>query len=178
MKSYSYIILLVFAFFLTGCIKDELNLNNQEGEIKVPFIKTPTVYDKFVGDYKVYDTLFNYSHNMSIAHFSGINQYGIEVDSLRLINFADSFNFEIKFRHITNDKILSLGIIDTLFTHSGKRFFFWSNSDDLNTSNIIENELVNDTILLYYGLDNIKYYFYENVPYYQCECKQYAVKQH
>lgn len=170
-----YIFLVLFV--LSGCIKDDLHLNCEEDNSYDPFEDKSEPYEKFLGDYKVYDTLFNYKYNMSIAHFSGVNQYGVTMDSLRLTNFADSFNFDIRFNPKLNVNLLDLTSKDTLFAHSNNRFFFWSNSDDLSTPNIIENELLNDTILFYYTLDNIKYYLWENVPYYQCNCKEYAIKQ-
>lgn len=176
MKNYHFRFLFILTLIFNSCIKDELNINEQE-EIYNPFEDKLEPFDKFIGNYKVYDTIFNYLHDMSISHFSGINQYGVEVDSLRIINFADSFNFVIPFQNSQNKNYLDLFYVDTLYSYSGKRFFFWGNSDDLSTPNIIENELVNDTVLLYYSLDNIKYYLYENVPYYQCDCKQFAVKQ-
>ncbi len=79
---------------------------------------------------------------------------------------------------MTNNRVLSLSTApNPLVNNSGNHFFFFSIIDDLSTPTIVENELKNDTIILYFTLDNIQYYQTDNIPYFKCDCKHVGVKQ-
>ena len=147
-------------------------------EIKTDETITPAPkWERFVGDYNVYDTSSSYLYSMSISHFSGVNKFGAIVDTLFFQNFIDKFDLEVEFYENTlNKNTLNYGFYDSVPDKRGKHWFIGSEFDDLSTFKV-ENTLINDTIILYYKLTNIKYYFDEGEPYYFCECKQIAVKQ-
>ncbi len=141
----------------------------------MPYI--PEQYERFIGNYKVYDTIGNFMYNMSIVHHSTVvYETGPQMDTVILQNFADTFDLKYEFRRTIDDNMLDLGFHDSIVDRNNKSWGLWSLSDDLTTS-IKENYLINDTIVLYFEQDNIKYYIPEAQPYYYCKCKQVAVKQ-
>ncbi len=138
---------------------------------------TPEAWGKFIGDYIVYDTLDNYLYDMSISHvFSGENIYGDASDSLLIENFADLFDVRFQYQLSTNRNILDIGIFDSIKDNDDNTWFLSDFSDDLNTD-IRENELKNDTIVLHFLMDNTPYYIDEGRLFFRCECKHVAVKQ-
>jgi len=133
-------------------------------------------WEKFLGNYAVYDTLGNFMYQMSIVHFSEINDFGVEVDSILITNFADTLDLATKFKFKTDDRILDIGVHHPIIDYNGKSWHVSGLSDDSNTS-VLENYIVNDTLVMYFKMTNIAYYINEAVPYYFCECKHVAVKQ-
>ena len=151
-----------------GCKKEEVVLEEP---------RIPEQWERFVGDYKIYDTLGSYLYAMKINHlFSGRNKFGVEVDSLVLENFADTFDLKYEFRRTIDKSLFSLGIIDSVLDRNNKHWYLAGLVDDLNTP-IRENRLANDTLIMFFKQTNIKFYINEAQPYFYCECKHVAVKQ-
>ncbi|AEA42126.1 hypothetical protein [Fluviicola taffensis] len=67
---------------------------------------------------------------------------------------------------------LRIGGGDTLFDTNTKR---WKISSGINN---YYNNWYNDTIPLRFTKTNINYWIEDMMPYYSCDCKQIAVKQH
>jgi len=137
----------------------------------------PQQWEKFIGNYNVYDTLGNYLYNMdikhdSVAHYSNGNRN----DWLKLINFVDTFDLRFVHSPSTFENDIDFGFHDSIVDYNNKSWNISALSDDLSTP-IRENNLINDTIVLYFRQTNIKYYIPEAQPYYSCYCKHVAVKQ-
>jgi len=163
-------LIIVLILFLLSCSKEKELIPNE------PPI-APEQWEKFAGNYKIYDTLGVYLYDLDMIHyFSGKNVYGNDVDSLILQNFADTFDVKYEFRNFTEPNNFDFGFHDSIVDRNNKTWGLWSLSDDLTTT-ARENYLINDTIILYFKMDNIKYYIPEAQPYYRCECKHVAVKQ-
>jgi hypothetical protein len=168
------IILAIFLFFL-GCSKEK-------EIIPVTPPQIPEQWEKYIGDYQVYDTIGNYMYNMYIKHtsFQQSPQYE-PIDTLIIMNFADTF--DLRFQYIPNyidltlsKEFLNIQVHDSLVDYNGKMWFLSTLGDD-STTEKDENVLKNDTIIFYFKMDNIKFYINEAQPYYYCECKHVAVKQ-
>jgi hypothetical protein len=161
--------ILFSSIFIFGCSK-------KEEELPTP-ITEPEQWERFAGDYKVYDILGNFLYDMSLVHFySGNNIYQNDVDSVIIQNFADTFDLKYEFRRTIDKNLLDIGFHDSIVDRNNKSWHLTRNADDENTP-IRENKLINDTIIMYFRLNNIKYYIQEAQPYYYCDCKHIAVKQ-
>lgn len=164
MRKLMYINLL-FAIFVFSCKKNE-----------PPIIHTPEEVSKFdviPGKYKVYDTLGEFLYEMEIVFKSGDDSLNVQnPDSLQFINMDGQYDYtyEQSNANITNwpKNYFYLGIFDPLIDTLGNRTFFFG----------ISAALINDTIEMKFQKNNIKYYLHDAVPYYACDCKQIAVKQH
>lgn len=169
MKYFVFIIILCFLFSCSKK-KDEVTLVDTTDNIEE--------WEKFIGSYNVYDTIGNYLYSTEIVNiFQGKNIYGNDVDSLLFRNFADTFDLKIEYSYNSiDDKLLSIGIHDSVVDKNNKSWHLSGLADDENTT-IRENKLINDTIIMYFKQTNIKYYIPEAQPYYGCECKHVAVKQ-
>ncbi len=134
-------------------------------------------WERFVGEYMVYDTLDNYLYDMRISHFySDAEGNGVGTDSIFIENFAGKFDIRYAFRYKTDPDLFSIGIINPLKDQEDNSWFLSSLSDDPETD-IRENKLINDTIILSFLMDNTAYYINEGRLYFSCECKHVAVKQ-
>ncbi len=134
-------------------------------------------WERFVGDYVVYDTLDNYLYDMSISHFySDAEGNGFGTDSVLIENYAGMFDIRYKFSYTFDEDLFGIGIIDPLLDYAGNRWYFSSWYDDEDTP-VRENKLINDTINLFYLQDNTPYYLEDGVPFENCECREIAVKQ-
>jgi hypothetical protein len=164
--------ILFIVILVLGCSKEKQITPIQD-------IEPIDQWKKFIGNYKVYDTVGNYMYNMEIAHYS-TTPYpnGHKLDSLIIINFADTF--DLKFAYSLNssgyENYLDIGFNDSVVDYNAKMWWVGRISDDTSTV-VKENRLINDTIILYFEQDNIKFYINEAQPYYRCECKHVAVKQ-
>lgn len=173
MKYIIFIIVTIIGIFF-GCSKKELLPDEQ------PYI--PEQWEKYVGDYKVYDTIGNYMYKMSISHLQSSAPQGFQpLDSLTIVNFADTF--DITFQFIPNytdqsysTEYLNIQFHDSLADYNNKMWWVGSAFFDTTTT-VKENSLINDTMIMYFEMDNIKFYINEAQPYYYCKCKQVAVKQ-
>ncbi|MNU61075.1 hypothetical protein D3C71_502780 [compost metagenome] len=135
-----------------------------------PVTPEPTKWEKIAGHYKVYDTTGIYLYDMDLVHIH--NDIGNE-DSIRFENFDGEFTFtslQVYFSSIP--MYVRIGGGDTLYDSNNKR---WKLSAGTFT---YYNNWKNDTIPLRFQKTNINYYIEDVTPYYACNCKQIAVKQH
>nr|WP_294858089.1 hypothetical protein [uncultured Fluviicola sp.] len=131
----------------------------------------PTKWEKIAGHYKVYDTTGVYLYDMDLIHsHNNITNR----DSIRFENFDGEFTFTTQQEdNLTVQMAVSIDGHDTLFDSNSKRWKLWSGIY-LEYFNIFDN----DTIRLRFQKTNINYYISDLTPYYACDCKQIAVKQH
>lgn len=153
----------VFCWMAVRCTKE------------VPTITPPV--DEWVqrnqisGEYKVYDTLGNYLYMMQITRVK--DPTGMLADSLRFENFDDEFSFTVpQYKWANYVMGVNIGSHDTLYDGNNKR---WRLGSALYED---YNNYSNDTIRLRFQKTNINYWIEDVVPYYACDCKQIAVKQH
>jgi hypothetical protein len=166
MKVVIYIAFLILMFH--SCTKEKTCLP--------PIPPEPEVWEKFIGDYQVYDTNGVFLYQMEVKHhFKGVNSYGNLVDSLKLMNFADTADLAIEMRNYSDNRFLGIGFNDSVIGHNGQTWQFYRNSSGSTDVNY-ENTLINDTIILFFTQTNIQHWVNEGVPYYYCDCKQVAVK--
>ncbi len=164
---YIVIVALLMVLMATSCKKEE----------PVQECPSPEPWERFVGDYKVYDTLGNYLYDCDISQYRDTNSYGnVVVDYLMIRNFADNFDLPIEYSQNLDPNILNFGFYDSVPDYKDKHWFIASLFDDLNTDHP-ENRLENDSITLYFERTNIKFWINEGQQYYHCECKHVAVKQ-
>lgn len=166
------LVILLAVLFLLSCSKEKKT---------IPVIppRVPEQWEKFVGTYNVYDTLGVFLYNMNINHLSSTYfQNGQKIDSLILINFNDTFNLKIDFNPASPgyENTFDIGSHDSIIDYNNKSWNISTLSDDLSTP-MRENELINDSMIMYFRQTNIQYYINEAQPYYYCECKHVAVKQ-
>lgn len=145
---------------------------------KIEYTESVPIKDwqRFLGNYQVYDTVGNYLYNAQIVQFSGINEFGTEIDSITVFNFADTMDLSFKFSYNTNPNYFDFGFFDSVPDHIGKSWHVSIIYEDTNTI-YLENELNNDSMILYYHMTNLPYYINESVPYFDCNCKHVYVKQ-
>lgn len=156
----------VAALLIVACTKDKVP--------PLPSVPQPTKWEQISGDYKVYDTNGVYLYEMNISYFFVQNPNGGHFDSLYFENFDGQFNIGAH-QDLSNQYppyYVDLGHQDTLYDTLGKR---WKILEYPNNSQA--NLFSNDTIYLSFIKTNINYWIYDLVPYYQCYCKQFAVKQ-
>lgn len=145
-------------------------------EKEVPVI-TPPEIDKWelrsviAGDYKVYDTLGDYLYEMQIIRIKDLTNS--IADSLRFENFDNEFSLTVaQFKWENYLMGVNLGSHNPLYDTNNKRWKIHSGLSDMY------NNFKNDTIRLRFQKTNINYWVEDAVPYYACDCKQIAVKQH
>lgn len=163
------LILFLVVLLFVACRKDK---------VQEPVIEEPTKWELISGDYKVYDTLGDYLFDMDIEHFQKEDTVSDDIrDYFRFINFDGQFTFEAKQLPLNvtisgSKNYLRIGSHDTLYGQNANRWKI--------ISGIYEefNKFNNDTIIFRYTKTNINYYLQDLVPYYECNCKQIAVKQH
>jgi len=159
---------LTFGFgVLFSCTKDK---------VPTPPISPEKPWEKFVGHYKVYDTLGNYLYNSEIEYFTKINSSGFNTDNIRILNLMNKMDYEFIFIPDTNPNILDLKVNDSIIDKNENHWFICSLYDDTLTT-IHENCLINGRITLYFEITNIKYWMNEAVPYVDENVKHVYVKQ-
>ncbi len=143
-------------------------------EVKGPDLPPfPTKWDFIAGTYKVYDTTGVYLYEMQLSHKIGYDEWGKEEDSLVFQNFDGEFDFTIKQVNFSNIPMyIRIGSHDTLYDSQSKRWKIHSGISE------VYNNFKNDSIRLFFQKTNINYYLSDLTPYYSCNCKQIAVKQH
>lgn len=131
-----------------------------------------TKWEVIPGTYKMYDTLGNYMHDMSIQHWYALNENGDRKDTFQFTNFNGEFSFK-NFQ------------IDANITNLPKYFFYVGSHQPLYDQNNDRWQLwtynayySNDSIYLSYKLHNILYYIEDTRPYESIEIKQFGIKQH
>ncbi|MEN9302337.1 MAG: hypothetical protein RL264_766 [Bacteroidota bacterium] len=152
---------------ISSCTKDKTPIPPQPQE---------EPWEKFVGNYKVYDTSGVYLFDSEIEHYSGKNIYGLYNDSLRIKNFMNKMDYEFIFIPDVNPLLLDLKIQDSIVDYSNHHWFLYRIYDDTNTS-IHENCLIDGKLTLYFNITNIKFYINESVPYVNETIKHVYVKQ-
>ncbi len=154
-------------FLLSSCCKDD------------PIEPDERVWEKFIGTYNVTKLENGETYQISISHLgTDTLENGAIVDSLAIVNYASLFDVVKYFSSsggYEDGRVLKFSTDFPTIDKDGNRWGFWVNSQDTATSEL-ENTLVNDTILLYFKLNNIAFYFEDGVPYYDCDCKHLAVK--
>ncbi|MFT5778162.1 MAG: hypothetical protein ACI837_001118 [Crocinitomicaceae bacterium] len=153
--------LIIFSvILLLGCKKDK---------VPIPVPLEPSKWELISGEYKVYDTLGAFLYDLNIIHiYSEMN----DLDSLRFENFDGEFTFTVKQINPSNYPMYtSLGSHDTLYDSQMHRWKIGSGVEE------DYNQLINDTIKLWFQKTNINYWIEDVVPYFACDCKQIAVKQ-
>ena len=161
---YSNLLLMLLLVIFISCRKDK---------VQEPIIEEPTKWELISGDYKVYDTLGNYLYDMEIEHKVGFYENGNQIDSLIYTNFDDLFNFSQKQNSDDLEDPIKMGSHNPIKDYSNNRWHLFGvlSKPEFNNFN-------NDTIILKFNKTNILYYLQDLVPYYECDCKQIAVKQH
>nr|WP_294858087.1 hypothetical protein [uncultured Fluviicola sp.] len=137
----------------------------------IPTVPEPTLWEKVNGHYKVYDTTGVYLYDMSIVHIHVNDQ----VDSLRFENFDGEFTFTVKQSSPNPSNYpnyIDLGYHMMLYDLNSKRWKLGGATYEYY------NSYNNDTLPLRFLKTNINYYIEDVTPYYTCDCKQIAVKQH
>lgn len=136
----------------------------------VPIIPEPTKWEKIAGHYKVYDTTGVYLYEMDLVH---THNDITNRDSIRFVNFDGEFTFTTQQEEPINlPMYVRIGGGDTLYDSNNKRWKLSAGISDYY------NNWHNDTIRLRFNKTNINYYISDVTPYYACDCKQIAVKQH
>ena len=134
-----------------------------------------TKWEIIPGHYKVYDTLGNFLYEMDLIHKTGFNSFGLPEDSLTFSNFDGEFTFtsaQWTPPPVNYPMAINIGMYDTLYDTNNKR---WKLGGGVSND---DNNFHNDTIRLRFQKTNINYWIYDLEPYYACDCKQIAVKQH
>jgi hypothetical protein len=135
-----------------------------------PVIPQPTKWEKIAGHYKVYDTTGVYLYDMDLIHS---HNNATNRDSIRFENFDGEFTFTTQQIEANNlPMYVQIGGGDTLYDSNNKRWKLWGGIYTYY------NNFHNDTIPLRFQKTNINYYIEDVTPYYACDCKQIAVKQH
>jgi hypothetical protein len=134
-------------------------------------------WDKFIGNYIVYDTALGRVYEMQIEHFSSPNQFGIPIDSIIVTNLDSNFIIREHFSCGTNSNDFILGIMNNCETYNNKHYNFTLYEDDSSTPLVRENNLFNDTIILYFNKENTAYWMSEGVLYEDDWHTHIAVKQ-
>lgn len=164
-KSKSIIIILLAVIFFQSCKKEVVNLTNSTTKEEL--------WVKFLGDYKVYDTLGVFLYNMKISFKEFQYADSSFGKGLLITNFDNNFDLHFLYSNQSPDDFIPIPFFDSI-----------KGNHDLKTWQIygqgggVKNRLVGDTLNLFFTKTNIKYYFKETIPYYYCDCKQIAVKQH
>jgi hypothetical protein len=136
----------------------------------IPVVPEPTKWEKIAGHYKVYDTTGVYLYDMDLVH---THNDITNRDSIRFEGFDGEFTFTAQQEEPINlPMYVRIGGGDTLYDSNNKR---WKLASGIFT---YYNNWYNDTIPLRFNKTNINYYIQDVTPYYACECKQIAVKQH
>jgi hypothetical protein len=138
----------------------------------IPVVPEPTKWEKIAGHYKVYDTTSVFLYDMDLIHIhDAINNR----DSIRFENFDNDFTFTTYQSFFSNwpETLIRINAptpVKDKDEHSWQLYEFWPNA--------LDNEWKNDTIRLHFKKNNTAYWITDAVPYYSCDCKQIAVKQH
>jgi hypothetical protein len=162
-KSLMMLVCIAGIALLFGCDKD-----------KTPTTATPEPkkWEQIAGHYKVYDTTGVFLYEMDLIH---IYNPANNRDSIRFENFDGEFTFtSAQDSPPPSNNKMNIRITggDTLYDSNNKRWKLYG------PSYLDYNNFKNDTIKLRFNKTNINYYIEDVTPYYACDCKQIAVKQH
>lgn len=165
-KRFGKLTILLFIVLFSSCKKDKV--------IPCP-VQEPTKYELISGDYKVYDTLGNFMYEMNLNFIDGPVIAGVKSDTVLFTNFDGQFEFAQHqgFNSSNPEYFIQIGIQDTVYDDNGNKWKILFDTDP-----IYNNILQNDTIRMIFHKTNINYWVEDAVPYYECYCKQIAVKKH
>jgi len=169
-KCSNLVVLLGFAsLLLFACKKDK---------VSKPLIPPPVMvskWEKIPGHYKVYDTLGVFMYEMDILHSDTTLPDNTHIDSLHYIGFDGQFNFTAMQTSFSNWPVnnVRIGVHNPVIDSNNNRFRIFGYGPI-----VPYNNFKNDTIIFYFEKQNILYYLHDLVPYYYCNCKHVAVKQH
>jgi hypothetical protein len=136
----------------------------------IPITPEPTKWEKIAGHYKVYDTTGVFLYEMDLIHS---RNNATNRDSIRFENFDGEFTFTTQQEEFANlPMYVRIGGHDPLYDSNGKRWKISSAAFEYY------NNFSNDTIPFRFSKTNINYYISDLTPYYACDCRQIAVKQH
>lgn len=152
---------------LFSCSKDK---------VPIPIATPDKPWEKFEGKYKVYDTMGNYLFDSEIINHEIYNSSGVLIDTIKILNFANSFDLQFKFIKTTSNNYLNFGFHDPIKDYNNKTWGITIIPDDTNTVEL-ENRLVNNRMTLYFRKTNIMYWMNESVPYVYENVKHVYVKQ-
>jgi len=152
-------VLVVFGF--SACRKDK--------DCPAPPITSVDGRDKFVGQYKVYDTTGVFLYSMEILRASGSSG----IDSVYVVNWGDRFNLYVQHDDGNASSYLNLSPAFPSIDHSGLRWAFSRETDTAFQSNM----LINDTLRMSYVINNIAFYAEDGVPFFTWSYREYGVKQ-
>lgn len=159
---YKKLIPIIGIGFLLACTKEKT---------PTPVTPEPTKWEKIAGHYKVYDTTGIYLYDMDLIHS---HNDATDRDSIRFVNFDGEFTFTAEQQEFSSIPFgVTIGGYDTLYDSNNKRWKLWAGLY-LEYYNILNN----DTLPIRFQKTNINYYIEDVTPYYACDCKQIAVKQH
>lgn len=167
MRILSYLSFCCFLFLLVSCSKDK---------VPIPIVSPEKSWEKFVGNYKVYDTTGVYLFDAIIEHFTGNNQFNVPIDSLKIRNFCNSINLKFEFIRYQDSNFIDIAFHDSIKDFENNTWSITRISND-PSSQEIENTLVNNRMTLYFRKTNIKYWMNESVPYVYENVKHVYVKQ-
>ena len=113
---YFFIILTLLIMLAQSCTKEK--------EIIPQEPTKPILWKKYVGYYKVYNTLGNYMYNMNIFHTQSLTSQNVQPnDSLTIVNFTDTFDLKYEFRETVDDNVFSIGIFDSIVDKNNKIWY-------------------------------------------------------
>lgn len=158
------LIFTLFSILISSCKKEETKI-----------LEPPKLWEKFLGNYHVYDTTGVFMFNTEISQYSSINQYGSTVDSFLIKNFADTMDLRFAFLQYTNPDYFAINFHDSVTDYNQKAWHISQKMDDPFTLTK-ENELHENTITLYYKMTNMKYCINEAVPFFNEDVKHVYVK--
>lgn len=153
--------LLLSIGIIAGCTKEK---------VPKPTPDVTTKWEIIVGDYDVYDTLGAYLYTMNLEY---IYNEQMDQDSIKFTNFDGEFTFTTLQPTAggNHEFYIRVGNHNLLYDNTGNRWKILV--DGVPGYN---NILYNDTIQLSFEKTNINYWMEDLVPYYQCNCRQVAVK--
>jgi hypothetical protein len=173
MNKLARLFILVLTLLCFSCKRDKPAIPEPLSPIKC--------FDKFIGEYIVYDTISGISWTMTIAHDIDTNFAGYETDFLTISNFNNEFDLHYQFSCCSPNPLLAEYTCLSYDMHPcvnylNNRFNIHDAYDDTLTT-LIENRLSNDTIILYFRKENTAYWIPDGVIYEDNYHKHIAVKQ-
>ena len=141
---------------------------------------TPQCYEKFLGNYHVYNTDSNNYYNMTISLEMDTSSNGNIYPALVYHKLANKLNIKSDFVCTVDSNgtgnFLNIGVHDTAYDYDGNRWYLFPIFQDSLNNKL--SWLNNDTINLSFKMCNIAFYIYDGTPYYCKDVLHIAVKQH
>jgi hypothetical protein len=165
-----YIVCFTLISLFAACKKEDVVI---DPSVQPPVIPEQPIWEKAVGEYKVFSLEGNYLYDMEISHIQIVDSVGNQIDSLHFTNFDGQFNFSAPIMTAPNfSNFVNLGVHVALLDTNDYRWMMEGYVD-----NDFYNNITNDEIPLYFHKYNTAYYLEDSTSIYECFCKQSAVKQ-